>query len=63
MFHYPEFWTQPEEFIPERWLGDSRFANDQKRIFTPFSVGPRVCIGKKYVFLIIIIPSVSLSHC
>ncbi|KAK1241885.1 hypothetical protein MKX07_007708 [Trichoderma sp. CBMAI-0711] len=50
MFHYPEFWTQPEEFIPERWLGDSRFANDQKRIFTPFSVGPRVCIGKNLAY-------------
>ncbi|KAL7937577.1 cytochrome P450 [Trichoderma chlorosporum] len=45
-FHFPEYWTQPEEFIPERWLGDPRFKNDQKRIFTPFSVGARGCIGK-----------------
>ncbi|KAL7950091.1 cytochrome P450 [Trichoderma barbatum] len=45
-FHFPEYWTQPEEFIPERWLGDPRFKHDQRRIFTPFSVGPRGCIGK-----------------
>ncbi|KAL6895379.1 cytochrome P450 [Trichoderma longibrachiatum] len=50
MFHYPEFWTQPEDFVPERWLGDPRFANDQKRIFTPFSAGPRVCIGKNLAY-------------
>ncbi|PTB65098.1 cytochrome P450 [Trichoderma citrinoviride] len=50
MFHYPDFWTQPEDFIPERWLGDPRFANDQKQIFTPFSVGPRVCIGKNLAY-------------
>ncbi|KAL7933465.1 cytochrome P450 [Trichoderma chlorosporum] len=45
-FHFPEYWTQAEEFIPERWLGDPRFENDQRRIFTPFSVGGRGCIGK-----------------
>lgn len=47
MFHYPDYWTQVEDFIPERWLGDSRFENDKRQIFTPFSVGPRACIGKK----------------
>ncbi|KAL6859545.1 cytochrome P450 [Trichoderma novae-zelandiae] len=50
MFHFPDFWTQPNDFVPERWLGDPRFANDQKKIFTPFSVGPRVCIGKNLAY-------------
>ncbi|KAL7935795.1 cytochrome P450 [Trichoderma chlorosporum] len=45
-FRHPDYWVQPEEFIPERWLGDARFEKDQKRIFAPFSVGPRNCIGK-----------------
>lgn len=38
-----------EKFIPERWLDDPRFAGDAKRALQPFSVGPRNCIGKKYV--------------
>ncbi|PON25277.1 cytochrome P450 [Trichoderma gamsii] len=50
MFHYPEYWTQAEDFIPERWLGDSRFEHDKRQIFTPFSVGPRNCIGKNLAY-------------
>nr|UWK20127.1 cytochrome P450 [Trichoderma polysporum] len=46
-FHFPEYWNRPEEFIPERWLGDPEFENDKREIFTPFSVGPRGCIAKK----------------
>ena len=34
-------------FHPERWLGDPRFAADQKDAFQPFSYGPRNCLGKK----------------
>ncbi|KAJ5759295.1 hypothetical protein N7520_006451 [Penicillium odoratum] len=37
----------PQSFIPERWLGDPRFANDDLKIITPFSIGPRNCIGMK----------------
>ncbi|KAH7317086.1 cytochrome P450 [Stachybotrys elegans] len=40
-----KLWTDPQEFIPERWLGDERFANDARGILQPFSVGPRNCIG------------------
>lgn len=36
-----------EAFIPERWLGDSRFDKDNKKAFQPFSFGPRNCLGKK----------------
>ncbi|EHK46645.1 hypothetical protein TRIATDRAFT_90002 [Trichoderma atroviride IMI 206040] len=50
MFHYPEYWAQAEDFIPERWLGDPRFEHDKRQIFTPFSVGPRNCIGKNLAY-------------
>lgn len=40
----------PLEFVPERWLGDERYADDQRAAMQPFSVGPRDCVGKKYVF-------------
>ena len=39
---------EPESFLPERWLPDptNRFAEDEKKVFEPFMVGPRKCIAK-----------------
>ncbi|KAF4978170.1 hypothetical protein FZEAL_5415 [Fusarium zealandicum] len=42
--------TQSQSFIPERWLGDSRFDDDKKAVLQPFSVGPRNCIGKNLAY-------------
>ena len=43
----------PDEFRPERWLGDERFASDKKDSFQPFSIGARNCLGKvRYNFYI-----------
>lgn len=39
----------PGKFVPERWLGDPEYAHDVRGVLQPFSVGPRNCIGKKYV--------------
>lgn len=47
MYRDPANFTLPDSFIPERFLGDDRFANDQKEVFKPFSYGPRDCLGKK----------------
>ncbi|OIW33137.1 cytochrome P450 [Coniochaeta ligniaria NRRL 30616] len=41
---------QPQEFIPERWLGDPRFASDMRDVVNPFSMGPRNCIGKNLAY-------------
>ncbi|KAH7126340.1 cytochrome P450 [Dactylonectria estremocensis] len=49
-YHDPANFTLPDEFIPERWLGDPRFANDKVEAFKPFSVGPRNCIGKNLAY-------------
>ncbi|KAJ5646711.1 hypothetical protein N7490_003083 [Penicillium lividum] len=40
----------PQSFIPERWLGDPRFANDDFKIITPFSIGPRNCVGMNFAY-------------
>ncbi|KAL9709164.1 hypothetical protein Ac2012v2_007518 [Leucoagaricus gongylophorus] len=39
----PRYWEKPNEFIPERFLGDY-----DKDAFLAFSVGPRACIGRKF---------------
>ncbi|KAL2292556.1 hypothetical protein FJTKL_09505 [Diaporthe vaccinii] len=52
VWHYaiyrdPNNFSSPDSFIPERRLGDPRFASDKKDAFQPFSYGSRNCIGKK----------------
>ncbi|RFU33682.1 hypothetical protein B7463_g2669, partial [Scytalidium lignicola] len=47
IYRSSQYLTQPNDFIPERWLGDQRFAKDRMEIIEPFSSGPRNCIGKK----------------
>jgi hypothetical protein len=44
----PRWWSEPEEFRPERWLEPQdrpRFA------FAPFGGGPRVCIGEPFAWM------------
>ncbi|KAH8764643.1 benzoate 4-monooxygenase cytochrome P450 [Hyaloscypha finlandica] len=50
--------TDPSSFNPERWLGATRFANDKRTAFQPFSTGPRNCLGKNlaYAELRLIVP-------
>ncbi|KAL9127951.1 MAG: hypothetical protein Q9217_003264 [Psora testacea] len=43
--------TDPDVFFPERWLGDKRFAADNKEASQPFSIGPRSCIGRNLAYL------------
>lgn len=43
----PAYWVEPNSFIPDRWLGDARFAGEAKSTFMPFSIGPRTCLGMK----------------
>lgn len=45
-FHSESNFKDPEAFIPERWLGDERFASDKKEALQPFGMGPRGCLGK-----------------
>ncbi|KAF2261395.1 benzoate 4-monooxygenase cytochrome P450 [Lojkania enalia] len=45
-YHSPHNFTLPDEFIPERWLGDSRFPNDELDAVQAFQLGPRGCLGK-----------------
>jgi cytochrome P450 len=43
----PRWWRAPEQFRPERWLGDE--TKDLPRFaYVPFGGGPRVCIGNHF---------------
>lgn len=44
---HPEFWPDPERFDPDRFEPDV-FAKQHKFAFTPFSEGPRKCIGEHF---------------
>ncbi|KAI1493858.1 cytochrome P450 [Biscogniauxia mediterranea] len=46
MFRNPKYFTQADEFIPERWLGDPRYNGDRLDMVQAFSFGPRNCLGK-----------------
>lgn len=43
----PDLFPEPDKFLPERWL-DDRSGNfkDMQLALTPFSLGPRSCIGQ-----------------
>lgn len=49
--------SEPDKFVPERWLDEvddrtRHFDRRRQNALQPFSVGPRNCIGKKYVCLV-----------
>ncbi|KAI1625291.1 pisatin demethylase [Exophiala viscosa] len=48
--HNPANFVQPDEFIPERWLEEA-YSTDHKRATQPFSLGPRVCLGKNLAWM------------
>jgi cytochrome P450 len=53
--HSERNWTDPESFVPERWLdgeeGEKGFVEDRKDASQPFSLGPRGCIGRHLSYL------------
>ena len=42
MHRHPEFWTAPDEFVPERFSAGASY-----RAYMPFGAGPRMCVGRR----------------
>jgi cytochrome P450 len=47
---HPDFWEQPDEFKPERFLAPQA-ATRPKFAYFPFGGGPRVCIGNTFAVM------------
>lgn len=45
--HSERVWTVPNQFRPERWLGDGEFSKDDRESFHPFGHGPRTCVARQ----------------
>jgi len=43
LHHNPQYWKDPNRFMPERFLGDW-----PKDAFAPFSLGARACLGRRF---------------
>jgi cytochrome P450 len=48
LHHDPEYWTEPEKFNPDRFMG-AEAASIPQMAFMAFGDGPRNCIGMRYV--------------
>jgi cytochrome P450 len=45
-YHSRINFRDPDAFVPERWLGDLRYANDVQDAHQPFGWGHRNCLGQ-----------------
>ncbi|MDI3465526.1 MAG: hypothetical protein OJF50_004347 [Nitrospira sp.] len=43
LHRHPAFWSNPDQFLPERWLNGERPAS--RYAYLPFGAGPRACVG------------------
>lgn len=51
LHHNEEYFSNPFQFNPERWLSKAPENDTNKCAFIPFSIGPRGCAGKAMAYL------------
>lgn len=53
LHHNPRYYSNPHEHRPERWLASdsgSENVTELYRAFAPFSMGSRMCIGRRFAY-------------
>ena len=61
LHRHPDFWPQPEEFIPERFEAENS-AMRPRYAYMPFGAGPRVCIASNFALQIALIILATISQ-
>ncbi|MGA2186975.1 MAG: cytochrome P450 [Steroidobacteraceae bacterium] len=61
LHRHPEFWSDPEEFRPERFAGADA-EERHKFAYIPFSVGPRHCIGENLAMFEMLVHMQTMSR-
>lgn len=59
--HDAQYFKDPYEFKPERWL-DDQMTDPPPYSYIPFSGGPHVCIGRKYSLLLMKVLTVRIVN-
>ncbi|TPX07064.1 uncharacterized protein E0L32_011052 [Thyridium curvatum] len=49
-YRSPDHFRHPENFAPERWLGDPEYARDHRDALEPFQTGQRNCLGQNFAW-------------
>ncbi|OQE46305.1 hypothetical protein PENCOP_c001G00493 [Penicillium coprophilum] len=50
LYRREEYFKDPNSYHPERFLGDSSFADDCREVLQPFHIGPRNCLGRNLAY-------------
>jgi cytochrome P450 len=58
----PSVYPNPHRFNPDRWLSLDA-SSPEDRILTPFSLGPRNCIGQNLAWAELLLASSKISRC
>ncbi|KAK1446466.1 hypothetical protein CCUS01_12431 [Colletotrichum cuscutae] len=49
--HNEQYFKDPYGFHPERFIGDEKFASDNREAFQPFHIGSRNCLGRNLAYV------------
>ncbi|KAK3897406.1 cytochrome P450 [Staphylotrichum tortipilum] len=47
----PLYFSDPDDFVPERWIKDGKIVKAGNAAFSPFSKGPRSCLGRTMAYM------------